>query len=112
MAHSENIQGITKIQFEIFTGNTYPSNLKPYTNQFRVVFIPWNRIPNYEELETTIKEKIDKQSLTIEDAVKTMFDIINEYRPKSIKVVSIVEDATHFPVVVELKEGNFNDLAN
>jgi len=102
----ENTQQITKIIFEKTTINFRPDNQKQYINNFTVTFVPWNKIPDYNELEKAIDERINHKTLIIEDTVKIMFDVVNEYvYPKGIKVVSYVDDGEHFPVFVESADG-------
>jgi hypothetical protein len=101
MVHFENKHDINKITFQ-----TSVSRAPLHTVYFTIMFIPWNRIPEYDELNKLIKEKTNDPALHIEDITKTVFDIINEYRPKAIKVIAELDHISNYSVILELKEGN------
>lgn len=75
--------------------------LPHYTNHFTIEFIPGKVICDYLDVEDWIRENIDNETLTIEDAVSNLFDyLMKTYKPAHLKVTSNVSDALHGPAQV------------
>ena len=72
-----------------------------YTNNFTIEFVPAEFIFDYLDVEKWIEDKLNNETLIIEDCVAMLFDYINEtYQPEFLAVTSEVNDALHGPVVV------------
>lgn len=77
------------------------AQLPHYTNNFKITFQPNELICDYCDVEEFIKEKINDETLIIEDCVDILFNYIYEtYQPKYLLVESYVPDAVHGPVTV------------
>ena len=75
--------------------------LPHYTNNFTIEFVPAEFIFDYLDVEKWIEDKLNNETLIIEDCVAMLFDYINEtYQPEFLAVTSEVNDALHGPVVV------------
>lgn len=105
MAAFENTQKITSISFQVKTRHYCPLGGQRYTNQFDVQFKPADLIPDYVEVQRKIDLEIDSQPLIVEDAVKKMFELIDQYKPLSLSVTAYSDDAIHFPVTVNKTKG-------
>lgn len=101
MASFKNEQGITKITMTKRTHNYCPLGKDWYCNDLTIEVIPDSIIPDYIDIDNTIKNDIEGKNFIIEDVVSKIVDIIKEYSPKYIKVVSDANDAVHLPVKVE-----------
>lgn len=104
MPRFENKQNISNITLFKKLHNFCPLGDDWYTNNLTIIMQPGEIIPDYIEIESEIS-KLESKSLVIEDVVSSIFEIINQYNPKKIKVISEVDDATHLKVKVE-KESN------
>ena len=75
--------------------------LPHYTNHFTITLVPGDFICDYIEVEKWIREKINNETLVIEDAVSMLFNYMMEtYKPRHLIVESHVEDAMHGVVTV------------
>lgn len=75
--------------------------LPHYTNNFEITFVPKEYVCDYIDVEKWIKEKLNDETMIIEDAVSLLYDyLMDTYKPEYLKVVSTVTDAIHGPVVV------------
>lgn len=99
MARFQNKVGISKIVFNQNIQAFCPLGGKFYTNQVKVEMVPNEIIPDYCEVEEEMRA-LAPSSLTLEDCVAAVFDILVEYKPKYLKVSSYTDDAAHFPVTV------------
>lgn len=104
MARFENKQNISNITLFKKLHNFCILGKDWYTNNLTIIMEPGEIIPDYVEIEAEIN-KLESQELIIEDVVNLVFEIVNSYNPKRIKVISEVDDATHLKVKVE-KEFN------
>ena len=123
MGMFQNTQKITKIVFEpksthnfcplgqLYCDKMAKNGSKPslphYTNHFKITFIPDTILCDYVDVEEWIHEKINDETLIIEDCVSMLFDYINDtYKPSYLKVESYVPDAVHGPVTIERETQN------
>lgn len=75
--------------------------LPHYTNHFKITFVPDKVICDYLDVEKWIKENLNDETLTIEDAISKLFDYLeDEYKPAYLLVESFVNDALHGEVIV------------
>ncbi len=105
-----NTQGVSYIDMNFKMNGFCPLGGKPYTNNFKVKFFPGSTIPDYCDIENEIKKREDRalnkynphyrEELVIEDAVEFVYNLLMEYGPKKLTVISEVFDAAHFPVRV------------
>lgn len=100
MARFENKQGITDITMEKKIHNFCTIGKDWYTNNIDMYIEPDKLIPDYIEIDEALKE-LEGKELIIEDVVAAVVEILKEYEPSYIRVVSKVNDATHLPVTVE-----------
>lgn len=100
MASFNNTMNITQITFYRKTRNFCPLGNDWYTNNFTVTFGKFHQVPDYCDIETQIEERIAEKALSLEDAVATLFDIVDAYNPKQLVVKSFSDDAVHFAVEV------------
>lgn len=99
MARFENKQNITHIRMEKLIHNLCTIGQDWYTNRITMYLEPDKVIPDYIEIDKELN-KLEGKELIIEDVVDKVVEILKEYDPLYISVVSEVEDATHFPVEV------------
>lgn len=102
MVEVKNIQGITKITFMEKIHNYCSLGNDWYSNNLTIELEPNENIPDYVKVGKKIKA-LEEHNLIIEDVIMAVPKIIEEYKPKSYRIVSEVNDATHMPVKVEKK---------
>lgn len=98
----ENKQNIAEIVMKPTAICFCPLGDDWYTNEFYITIEPDKYFPDYCDIEKYLNGNIRGKSLIIEDAVGMVYDYIkNEYEPKTIQVVSYVNDViSHSPVIV------------
>lgn len=73
-----------------------------YKIDFTINFIPKDYYPDYCDIQLFISQNINKQQLTIEDAIDILYKHLQEkYLPENITIeanINIVQ--SHFPVIV------------
>lgn len=75
-----------------------------YKNEFRIQFVPSECYPDYIEVNAFIMEKIDGQTLNIEDAAKRIYDFLHQYDPAWLVVTDYIRGCkTHFDVEVTIE---------
>lgn len=102
MSAFSNTMGVNEIEMTITARAFCPLGKDGYTNNFTILFLPNEVIPDYLDIEKWVNENIiESQVLTIEDSVSVIFKYLNDtYKPKFLTVHSYVDDAVHFPVKV------------
>ena len=101
MPQFKNSMGISEISFEMKTRNFCPLGQDFYTNQFEVNFEPGAMIPDYCDIQERINAEVGGADLSIETAVAQVYQIVDQYEPLSLTVLSYADDAVHFPVIVK-----------
>lgn len=98
----DNSQEITKIILKPKATCYCPLGDDWYTNEFEITMYPVDYYPDYCDVEKWLNENVRDKSLIIEDAVKLVYDYINEtYEPCSLRVISYVNNVeSHSPVIV------------
>ena len=105
MAKFENTQGISRISFTQNIQCFCPLGDDWYTNHLTVDMCPDKIIPDYCDVDNFTRGLSGKM-LIIEDVVNAVYNYLyDNYKPKSVKVESHVNDAKHMPVTV-IKESN------
>ena len=100
MAEFYNKQGITEITFTQNIQCFCPLGNDWYTNHVEVNMIPDETIPDYCDVDDFLRGLAGK-SLIIEDVVDAIYSYLcTNYKPKSVRVQSSVDDAKHLPVTV------------
>lgn len=94
-----NKQGITQIFFERQVQAFCPMGNDYYTAVVRVVMEPSNEIMDYCDTDNYIKS-LGGKNLIIEDLVNEVFEHIEQYKPKYLRVSAKAESNVHFPVIV------------
>ena len=99
MARFENKYNITEIKMHKKIHNLCTIGQDWFTNNIEIIMIPDEIIPDYIEIDNSIQE-IESKELVIEEVVYKIVEILKEYKPRYIKVISKVDDAMHLPVEV------------
>lgn len=99
----ENTQGITSIEFERQVQAFCPLGNDYYTARIIVYLEPDKNIMDYCHTDSFIKS-LGGTSLIIEDLVKKVFDHIDKYDPKYLRVSAEAESNVHFPVTVTIEK--------
>ena len=98
----KNKQNIKQIIMKPTVSCFCPLGQDWYKIDFDISFIPRDFYPDYCEVQNYILNNINKQQLTIEEAVDIIYDYLQkEYLPEDLTVqanVNIVQ--SHFPVIV------------
>lgn len=71
-----------------------------YTNQFEIELIIDDEYCDYLDVKNFVKKEIEGQVLTIEKACYKLYEYFKMQKFKKVKIVSNVNDATHFDVEV------------
>jgi len=75
-----------------------------------VEFYPDAFLPEFVEIQNSIKQKIERQKMPVEKAADELINLFNEYEPKKIKMrVDIINNNTYFPVSVIVESSNVSE---
>lgn len=98
----ENKQHIKQIIMKPTASCFCPLGLDWYKIDFNISFIPQEYYPDYCDVQKFISNNINKQQLTIEEAVDVLYNYLQkEYLPENLTIqanVNVVQ--SHFPVIV------------
>lgn len=98
---THNLCPLGQLYCDELSKNGSKPELPHYTNHFRITFVPGEFVCDYIDVEKWIREKINNETLVIEDAVSMLFDYMMEtYKPTWLVVESHVDDAMHGTVTV------------
>lgn len=100
MASFENKYNISNIKMSKKIHNLCTIGQDWFTNNLEITFIPDKIIPDYIIVDDMIQQYEGKE-LVIEEVVSGIIEDLKQFKPKYIKVKSIVNDAMHLPVEVE-----------
>lgn len=100
MPRFKNEQGINRITMTIPISYIGKITMAPIGGVFKVNFVPGEIIPDYIELQSIIRQKIDNKVLLAEDAVARMVQILDEYHPDFLSVDLEIKGAMHFDVII------------
>jgi len=72
-----------------------------------VEFNPGGYLPDFSEVQNTIRQEIDNKKMSVEAAAEKIIEIFNEYEPEKITVrIDIINNNSFFPVSVIAESGN------
>lgn len=98
-----NIQNIKSIKMHPIAFTRCEIGGDFYKNEMEVTIVPDKVYPDYTEVQEWTMNRLDGETLNIEDVVAITYAFIKEtYEPKSIHIVNHVTGCrTHFDVTVE-----------
>jgi hypothetical protein len=96
----ENKEKISRVTFTMAICPFCPLGGDYYKAEITVQFDVEGSYPDYIEMDKAIQE-LGGQPLNIEQVAEAVYNIVDEFKPKSQKVSIYAESNTHFPVVVE-----------
>ena len=83
-----------------------PSTQSSLQLKSTVEFYAGNYLPDFLQTHTTIQEKINSKTLTVEAAASALVDLFNDYEPKGIKVkLDVINNNSFFPVSAVYESG-------
>jgi hypothetical protein len=71
-----------------------------------VEFYPGDFLPEFVEVQNSIRQKLERQKMVIEAAADVLVDFFNQYEPKALKVkIEVTNNTIFFPVSVFAESG-------
>jgi len=101
MTKRENEYGIKSLIMCPFVTIVHPATQAKLQLKAVVEFFPGDFLPEFTEVQNTIRQKMENQKMQIEAATDKFVEIFNEYEPKELKVkVDVINNNTFFSVSV------------
>jgi len=101
MTKRENEYGIKSLIMYPFVTIVHPATQAKLQLKAVVEFFPGDFLPEFAEVQNTIRHKMENQRMQIEAAADRFVEIFNEYEPNELKVrVDVINNNTFFSVSV------------
>jgi len=99
MTKRENEYGIKSLIMCPFVTIVHPATQAKLQLKAVIEFFPGDFLPEFTEVQNTIRQKMENQKMQIEAATDRFVEIFNEYGPNELKVrVDVINNNTFFSV--------------